>query len=129
MLPKAALEATLEAAVSYYSDGKFDDAEDLLLAVIDAQPQDARAFKLLGSIKMLTDKRRDAQRYFEQALALEPDDPYVLVALGELKIDVQRIQEGVDLIKRLLDAHQQHPAANRGRQLLKHTYERLKSIK
>lgn len=125
-----AIEATLQSAVQFYEQGAFGRAEKLLQGVTKWAPKDARAWKLLGSLKMLTDRRREAQQYFEQALSLDPNDPYVLVALGELKIDVQRIQEGVELIKKLLAQHESddHPAANRARQLLQHTYDRLKAV-
>ena len=117
----------LREAVEHYSAGRFEPCERILRGLLVVDPGDTRPWKLLGSTFLFQDRRREARAAYEQALALEPDDPYTLVGLAEIALDAMRIDEGVALLERLfaLDPDGRHPAVNRGRQVLHRTHARL----
>jgi tetratricopeptide (TPR) repeat protein len=88
---------------------------------------DSRPVKLLGSTLQLQGKHQQAERVFERAQALDPTDPYVLVALGEIKLKSLKLEEAIPIFEKLfeLDPKGMDPAANRGRDLVQSYYRRL----
>jgi cytochrome c-type biogenesis protein CcmH/NrfG len=120
-LPGPTFEAMLKAAVELYGENKLVEAAELLRALTRLDPNDARAFKMLGSIGMLEHRRERALAAYERAYALDPKDPYTWVALAEIKLDYHEIEAALALCEKLfaLDPKGEHPAANRARKLLK----------
>ncbi len=115
------LEGLLRHAVEHYSAGRMREAEVVLAGLTLLAENDARPFKLLGSALLLQDRHTAAERVYTRACELDPKDPYTLVALGELRLKAYDIKGALPLFERLfaLDPHAQHPAANRGRAIIK----------
>ena len=107
----------LHLATENYSDGKFSETRAILAGLIAINEADARLYKLLGSCLLLKAHTLDAQ------------DPYTLVALGEIKLKALNIAEAVPLFEKLFaqDPEGEHPAANRGRRLVQDHYQKLSS--
>lgn len=122
-----AREALLNTAIDCYSTGRFPEAEAILLGVTAAHPDEVRAWMLLGSTLMLQDRHTEAEQVYERAYALNPEDPYTLVSLGELKLNALKIDEAIALFGKLFaaDPERKHPAANRGRKLVAEAHARL----
>jgi len=126
-LPKSDCEAMLRTAVECYGTGNFPQAETILVGLIALNEADPRPMKLLASCLLLQDRHREAEHAYERALELDPQDAYTLVALGEIKLKTLNLAEAIPLFERLfaLDPDSSHPAANRGRQLVKSYYEKM----
>ena len=122
-------EAMLHLATENYSDGKFSETRAILAGLIAINDADARLYKLLGSCLLLEDRHRDAEKAYEKAYGLDQQDPYTLVALGEIKLKSLNLSEAVPLFEKLfaLDPDGEHPAANRGRRLVQEHYQKLSS--
>ncbi len=122
-------EAMLKSAVDLYSAGNLKEAEVILVGLMALDERDARPVKLLASAQMLAQHHREAERLFEHALGLDPEDMYVIVALGEIKLLAMQLDQALPLFERLfaMDPKGQHPAANRGRQLVRELHRKMGS--
>jgi len=63
--------------------GQFDEARKGYARVADKNPNDYSAVLQLGRIALLSNQLNDAQKWFEQALRLQPDDIDAKVMLAE----------------------------------------------
>ncbi len=126
-LPKSDCDAMLRVAVESYGAGNLQQAETILVGLIALDERDARPVKLLGSVLLLQERHREAEQAYELAFALEQDDPYTLVALAEIKLKALKLDEAIPLFERLfaMDPGGKHPAANRGRQLVRAFHDKL----
>lgn len=120
-------EHLLTLAANRYSEGELTAAEQILRGLVALEPDDSRPWALMGSVLFLQGFRAAAELAYRRANALEPDDPYVLVALAELALDALRWADALPYLQHLfgLDPEGEHPAANRGRQLLLEARHRL----
>ena len=120
-------EAMLRTAADAYTEGEFGTAITILSGLIALKATDSRPFKLLGSCLLLENRHTEAETTYAKALELDPEDPYTLVALGELHLKGLRFNEAVPLFERLfeLDPKSEHPAANRGRKLVQDYYQKM----
>jgi hypothetical protein len=123
-------EEMLRAAVEAYAADRLSVAETILVGLItlNGEDKDVRPIKLLAAVLMAQGRHRDAERIYEQSLHLDPDDPDTLVALGELKLKTLEIGAAVPLFEKLFaaDPNGEHPAANRGRHIVRQYHDRLK---
>jgi len=121
-------EEMLRAALECYAESDFAQAETILAGLIALSDRDPRPFKLLASTLAVQGRHVAAERLYERAYDIEPDDPYTLVALGEIKLKALNLDEAIPLFERLfaLDPDGTLPPANRGRELVKEAYARLK---
>jgi protein O-GlcNAc transferase len=65
-------EQTLAAAMAHHRAGRLTDAERLYRIVCDTDPNNARAFHLLGVVAHQL-RRPDAASYLGRAVTLDPD--------------------------------------------------------
>ena len=85
-------EQTLAAAMAHHRAGRLTDAERLYRIVCDTDPNNARAFHLLGVVAHQL-RRPDAASYLGRAVTLDPDfaeahnDRGVILAAGGLLAD------------------------------------------
>ncbi len=114
------VEAMLRAATLDFADGKHDRAERILTAVVRLAPGDPRPYKLLGSVLFHLKKYQPAEATYTKALGFEPNDPFVLVALAELKFVLLKYVQALELLSQLrkVDPEAKHPASARARWLL-----------
>ncbi len=127
--PKDDWEAMLRTAVECYSAGRLSQAETILVGLMALDDSDARPVKLLASCLFQQHRHRDAEALYEQARSLDPRDPYALVALGEIKLKALKLGEAIAVFEQLfaLDPKGLHPAANRGRKLVREYHHKLVS--
>ncbi len=121
-------EDMLRAAVEAYSADRLSQAETILVGLMTLDAEDVRPVKLLAACLLAQGRHRDAESIYERALAMEPDDPYTLVALGEIKLKTLELADAIPIFERLFaaDPNGEHPAANRGRQIVREYHDRLK---
>lgn len=120
-------EAMLKAAVQLHQHGDLEQAETILVGLMTFDEDDLRPVKLLASTLFLKQRHAEAEDLYERALAKDGDDPYVLVALGEIKLRAFKLDEALPLFERLfaMDPNGTLPPANRGRQLVRDFHRRM----
>jgi Flp pilus assembly protein TadD len=126
-LPAEDREYMLKLAVEHYSENRLGQAERVLRGLLAVEPEEWRAWQLLGSCLAVQGFRIAAEKVYRRALELNPDDPYSLVALAEIALDALRWDDAKPLFERLfaIDPDGRDPAANRGRQILAQAKARL----
>ncbi len=83
---------------------RFDDVERDLKLVISRDPKNAHALNALGyTLADRTTRFDEAQALLAQALALRPDDPFIIDSLGWLQYRMGNIPEATRNLKRALD--------------------------
>lgn len=120
-IPDEQREEMLRAAVDSYTNGDLAHAETILVGLIALDDTDVRSLKLLASTRLLKGRHRDAEQLYERVLEHDPHDPYTVVALAEIKLKALKLDEAIPLFEQLFaaDPNGTHPAANRGREVLK----------
>lgn len=78
---------------------KYDDAIRHLEAVIEAQPQFALGFEVLGVAYLRARRESEAEQAFERALKLEPKQSECYIQMGLLRYDQQRYDESTNLLR------------------------------
>ena len=92
-----------DAADRLFKVGKFAEAGELYAKIAARDPKDHAAALQLGRIALLSNRLEDAQKWFEQAIALRPGDDDAKVMLAETfyrRDDFQRAAaslKGVDV--------------------------------
>ncbi|MBN1962774.1 MAG: hypothetical protein JW841_17725 [Deltaproteobacteria bacterium] len=119
-LPKDDIEYMLKIAVEHYSASRWPEAERMLRGILAIEPDEWRAWQLLGSILLLQGFRIAADAVYRRCLEINPDDMYSLAAVSEIALDAMRYSDAEKYMKRLfeLDPEGKHSAANRMRYVL-----------
>src|SRR5688500_14586829 len=102
------VEHMLAAAADSYASGDGALAERILRGVLAAEPREVRAIKLLGTVLMVQDRRTEAEQVFRAALAIDPKDPYVLLAAAEIALAALRLRDALPLLNRLFRLDPKH---------------------
>jgi len=83
-LPQAAITTHLRNAAQLIAAGKLESAESELRSVLQESPQEHRALDLLGVVRVLQHRERDAETLFRQAIHSQPDFASAHAHLGRL---------------------------------------------
>jgi len=95
------------------SQGKLEEAEALYRAVLRQWPTAGRALNARGLIALRRGQPREALRWFEQALAVEPDPTLVAPTMAATLTQLGRTAEAVRLLEPLEPAHPDFPDLQR----------------
>jgi tetratricopeptide (TPR) repeat protein len=96
-------QSEIDSAGRLFQAGKFAEAGKLYSRIVTQNPKDYSATLQLGRIALLSNRLDDAQKWFEKAIALKPDDADPKVMLAEAfyrRDDFQRAAtslKGVDV--------------------------------
>lgn len=102
-------EIKYELAMVYAQQGRYQELESLLREVIALQPLNANAYNALGyTFADLNKNLEEAQGLLEQALELEPNNPYILDSVGWYLYRVGDYQAALEY---LLRSYEQLPDA------------------
>jgi tetratricopeptide (TPR) repeat protein len=81
-----------------------DEMERDLRIVIERDPKNAHALNALGyTLADRTTRYQEARGYLDQALALKPDDPFILDSMGWLQYRLGNTTEAIRYLKRALE--------------------------
>jgi tetratricopeptide (TPR) repeat protein len=97
---------TLQAGIDLQRDGKFLEAERLYQTVLRAQPRNADALNLMGTLAIEANDSETALDYFQKALRREPRNPVFLNNMGNLLL---RLKQNKKARQYLLKAIQAKP--------------------
>jgi tetratricopeptide (TPR) repeat protein len=84
--------------------GSPEAAEPHLLRALAAHPRDARLLEALGAIGARTNRYRQAETFFRQALEASPDSAGARLGLAKLLGDTGRDAEGLEVLAPLVKA-------------------------
>lgn len=77
-------QAHVDKGLREMQAGRFADAQKEFMAAHKAAPQNAHVCYLLGATYQKSNELKDAEKYLNNALSIDPDDVEALVALGQL---------------------------------------------
>ncbi len=81
--------------------GQLDVLEEDLRAILEREPENAQALNALGyTLADHTDRYEEAHELIERALALNPDDFYILDSMGWVLYRLGRLGEAIEYLKR-----------------------------
>lgn len=83
-------------------------AEQLLLPVLDAQPDDLDVLENLGAACLLQGRARDAEQWWNEALKQDPRRETVLQHLALLTFDQRRLKPAREYLERYLEVNSRH---------------------
>lgn len=87
--------AKVELAYILAKQRKIGEAYDLVLSVAKAEPQNARAFSVLGYILLASGRFGDTRAVLENALAIDRSDDLAWATLGRLDFYENKIDRGI----------------------------------
>jgi cytochrome c-type biogenesis protein CcmH/NrfG len=76
-------QAEIDSADRLFEVGKFAEAGELYARIAAQNPKDRSATLQLGRIALLSNRLDDAQKWLEEAIALQPGDDDAKVMLAE----------------------------------------------
>ena len=104
--------ATLQTALSHQNSRRFEEAESLYRAVLEAEPANTDALNLLGVLEHQRGRHQEAVEWISKAIQISPKNPdfhnnlgLVMVALGKLAEAVPCFKTTVRLRPDFQDAH------------------------
>jgi len=72
--------------------------------ILVAEPDNVTALNALGyTLADRTDRFKEAKQYIEKALALSPDDPFILDSMGWVLYRMGNAKEGLDFLQRAFE--------------------------
>lgn len=87
--------------------GRLDILERDLRAILDKNPKNYHAWNALGyTLTLRTTRYEEARGYLEKAIALRPNDFYVLDSMGWVLYKLGQIGDALDYLTRALEAKQ-----------------------
>lgn len=92
----------LQDAAQAISAGKLNRAESDLQSVLRATPEDYRALDLLGVVRILQRREKDAEQFFRRAIMKNPDFAPAHAHLGLLCVQNGRPEEAVPQLREAL---------------------------
>lgn len=103
------MDLRYEHAMTAEKAGQLDKMEQLLRAIITQQPDYHHAYNALGyTLAERNERLPEAKTLIQQALALAPDDGYILDSLGWVEFRLGHLPEALRLLQQ---AYRQHPDA------------------
>jgi tetratricopeptide (TPR) repeat protein len=86
---------------------RIDIVESRLLRLIELEPDSAQAYNALGyTLADRTDRYADAREFIGEALALAPNDPYILDSMGWVEYRLGNYEEALRYLRRAYDTSQ-----------------------
>lgn len=80
---------------------RLDDAEIQLRKLIELEPDSAQAYNALGyTLADRTERYGEAREYIVKALALAPDDPFILDSMGWVEYRLGKFDEALRYLRR-----------------------------
>ncbi len=103
--------SAMQRAYALYDEGRFEDAAADYLRVIEATPENADAWCMLGTCLLVLGHAEDASVALRTALTRQPDHVDALNNLGGHLLGLGRTEEGLELCLRAVKAAPEHYAA------------------
>ena len=89
----------MESSLVYRDSGRFNEAREILNGVRALAPQNETVLVCQGALCLQQKDFEGAERYYRQALDLNPRSAYAYAHLGELEIFRQHKQQSAEYLK------------------------------
>jgi Flp pilus assembly protein TadD len=109
--PPSSPTALLETALRAIAASDTATAEPIALRVTQEAPQDPRGWWLLGRVRTMQGRLKDADSCLTRAWFLLPNDAEIAAARGHLRLRQGRHAEAAEFFKDALDRRPDHPDA------------------
>lgn len=105
-------QSLFEKAQAAVGNKKYDDAVSLLRQILDSDAKDFQVWTLLGTVYLAQEKREEAERAYEGALAVRPTFTLALLNLGRLRASQKRFDDALPLLVRAAETQPQSAEAH-----------------
>jgi hypothetical protein len=92
-----------QAAALFVNDAKWADACDLLESWAKADPADAQPHGQLGRLQLIQKQYKDAEKSFQDAIALSTEPDRLKLQLGQAQVDAGDTDAGKATLHALMD--------------------------
>jgi tetratricopeptide (TPR) repeat protein len=96
------INENFQLAVEYYQEGKLKEAENVLVGIVNLDPDNASALHFLGVIHYHLKNYKSAEKYIEKSLYLNPNEAFAYFNLANIFREEQRLDEAIDNYKKAL---------------------------
>jgi protein O-GlcNAc transferase len=94
--------ADLNEALALYGQGKLNEAETKILAILKGEPRHIEALKILGSIKIRLEALAEARKIFEEIVSIQPNSADALSNLAYVLFLLNLLNEALSLCDKAL---------------------------
>ncbi len=101
----------LTLALRHHRSGRFAEAEEIYLGILEQQPGDADALHLLGVLRYQFGRLEEAKQMLQQATAAAPGHVEALCNLGSVLLATGDLQEAEAMLERAISLDESQPAA------------------
>ncbi|MEM7277070.1 MAG: sulfotransferase [Pseudomonadota bacterium] len=99
----------LALAAEHHKNSRLDEAEALYRGVLNDNPENVDALRLLASILAHTGRADEAESLLQRAVSKAPDFARAWVDLGELLFEQHRLFETVDCLEKAVELEPKRP--------------------
>lgn len=100
----------LQKAVATLQAGELDEAEELLVKLLEKKPDDAAIIKLLAEVALRAKRGDDAEALFEQCLEIAPDNLDARATFISALLDSNKNLKALEQVELLLPRDPRNPA-------------------
>jgi len=88
---------------TYLVSGKLSEAFSTMNQVLKLNPRNVDALTVCAGILDTVDRKEEAQKYYEQALAIEPESKYLRMSYAGSLASSGKLREAIEIYKKLID--------------------------
>ncbi|MBP7794441.1 MAG: sulfatase-like hydrolase/transferase [Candidatus Saccharicenans sp.] len=88
---------------TYLVSGKLSEAFSTMNQVLKLNPRNVDALTVCAGILDTVDRKEEAQKYYEQALAIEPESKYLRMSYAGNLASSGKLREAIEIYKKLID--------------------------
>ena len=89
-------QSLLDRAIAYMHQSQWAEASNLLEAALKADPTEARALRLLGTTRFMSDRPHEAVELMRSSVAIDPNSSSTHQNLGTVYLALGRTAEALD---------------------------------
>ena len=90
----------LDRAIAYMHQSQWTEASNLLEAALKADPTEARALRLLGTTRFMSDRPHEAVELMKSSVAIDPENSNTHQNLGTVYLALGRTTEALESFHR-----------------------------
>lgn len=99
----------LALAAKHHQEGRIEDAEQLYRQVLNNNPRNVDALRMLAMVAATAKRYDDAERLLRKAVGIAPDFLTAIVDLGRVLKEQDRFEEAIDCFKNAIAINPNNP--------------------
>ncbi len=103
---------TLAIAAEHQKEGRLKEAQALYRQVLQANPENVDALRMMGKIALGEFRIDEAERYFRRTVTLAPDFVGAIIDLGQALKEQSRFEEAIGNFRRAIEMEPANVRAN-----------------